>query len=192
MGIEPGRCLVVGDSAPGITAAAAAGMTAIGFTGGRHCRPGHNDRLWRAGRSSSHRRYERAPRRAHSAVGEVALNHGAGQTPRTSPIADRIMRLLPVIILVLPLATGCTPYLPEKADFGTSAAVPGTGDIPPEFAQFNAYDPGVNPVLADQICATPHRPIEQDTANASPGKLIQARGVCATHIPIIGSAWSSP
>ncbi len=45
MGASPPRCLVVEDSLPGIAAAVAAGMTAIGFTGGGHCRPGHAVRL---------------------------------------------------------------------------------------------------------------------------------------------------
>ncbi len=38
MGCAPRNCLVVEDSAAGVTAAVAAGMTAIGFVGGSHCR----------------------------------------------------------------------------------------------------------------------------------------------------------
>lgn len=49
MGAEPARCLVVEDSAPGITGAKAAGMTAFGFVGGSHCRSGHDARLSAAG-----------------------------------------------------------------------------------------------------------------------------------------------
>ena len=45
MGVMPARCIVVEDSPAGITAACAAGITAIGFCGGGHCRPGHDDRL---------------------------------------------------------------------------------------------------------------------------------------------------
>lgn len=45
MGAGPQRCVVIEDSVPGIAAAVAAGMTAIGFTGGGHCRPGHGLRL---------------------------------------------------------------------------------------------------------------------------------------------------
>ncbi len=45
MGAAPARCLVVEDSPAGIEAAVAAGMTAIGFCGGGHCRPGHGARL---------------------------------------------------------------------------------------------------------------------------------------------------
>ena len=51
------------------------------------------------------------------------------------------------------LCGGCTPYIPVKDDFGTSALKP-TGNIPPEFAEFNNYDPRVNALMADQICAT--------------------------------------
>ncbi len=45
MSALPDRCLVVEDSLAGVEAAGAAGMTAIGFCGGSHCRPGHADRL---------------------------------------------------------------------------------------------------------------------------------------------------
>ena len=41
----PNRCLVVEDSPAGIAAAVAAGMTAIGFSGGSHCGPEHGSRL---------------------------------------------------------------------------------------------------------------------------------------------------
>jgi HAD superfamily hydrolase (TIGR01509 family) len=49
MAADPARCLVIEDSAPGITAAKAAGMTALGFMGASHCRPGHDARLTAAG-----------------------------------------------------------------------------------------------------------------------------------------------
>jgi HAD superfamily hydrolase (TIGR01509 family) len=45
MGVAPQRCVVIEDSLPGVAAAVAAGMTAIGFSGGGHCRPGHDLRL---------------------------------------------------------------------------------------------------------------------------------------------------
>ncbi len=45
MGVVSHRVVVVEDSLPGVAAAVAAGMTAIGFTGGSHCRPGHESRL---------------------------------------------------------------------------------------------------------------------------------------------------
>ncbi|HTZ35384.1 MAG TPA: hypothetical protein VMB84_05125 [Stellaceae bacterium] len=96
------------------------------------------------------------------------------------------MRLILALALVSPLVAGCTPYLPEKLDFGTSAAVP-KGEIPPEFAAFNAFDPGINPVLASQICATPYTANDTEVNNASPGQLVTAHGVCATHQPILGN-----
>ena len=40
MNVSPTRCLVIEDSAPGIAAAQAAGMDAIGFAGGQHLRSG--------------------------------------------------------------------------------------------------------------------------------------------------------
>ena len=49
MQVTPEACVVVEDSVPGVQAAVAAGMRAIGFTGGGHCRPGHAERLRAAG-----------------------------------------------------------------------------------------------------------------------------------------------
>ena len=45
MGVAPVSCVVIEDSLPGVAAAVAAGMTAIGFIAGSHCRPGHDSRL---------------------------------------------------------------------------------------------------------------------------------------------------
>jgi HAD superfamily hydrolase (TIGR01509 family) len=49
MSIEPADCLVVEDSPAGVTAATAAGMTAIGFVGGSHAGAELGDQLMVAG-----------------------------------------------------------------------------------------------------------------------------------------------
>jgi HAD superfamily hydrolase (TIGR01509 family) len=49
MQVPPAACIVVEDSVPGVQAAVAAGMRAIGFTGGEHCRAGHAEQLHAAG-----------------------------------------------------------------------------------------------------------------------------------------------
>jgi HAD superfamily hydrolase (TIGR01509 family) len=53
MAMSPKQCLVIEDSAPGIAAALAAGMTVLGFHGGSHCRPGYADTLRAAGAAAT-------------------------------------------------------------------------------------------------------------------------------------------
>jgi hypothetical protein len=95
------------------------------------------------------------------------------------------MRVLFALLIVSPLMAGCTPYIPVKDDFGTSALAP-AGATPPEFAEFNVYDPAVNVLLAGQYCATPYQPLEEQTLGASSGRLIRATGRCQTHMPLWG------
>ena len=70
------------------------------------------------------------------------------------------MRALLALVLLPAIVAGCTPYIPVKDDFGTSALAP-AGDLPPEFVEFNAYNPAVNTLLADQLCPTPYQPLEE-------------------------------
>jgi beta-phosphoglucomutase-like phosphatase (HAD superfamily) len=49
LGVSPDRCLVIEDSAGGIQAAVAAGMTAVGLCAASHIRKGHDLRLRDAG-----------------------------------------------------------------------------------------------------------------------------------------------
>ena len=91
------------------------------------------------------------------------------------------MRSLFVLALLSAVA-GCIPAIPAKPDFGTSALQP-TGNIPTEFAEFNNYGPGVNPLLAKQMCATPYILQVENTAEAVPGTLVAATGQCRTYAP---------
>jgi len=52
MQVPPASCIVIEDSVPGVQAAVAAGMRAIGFTGGEHCLSSHAERLRAAGGSA--------------------------------------------------------------------------------------------------------------------------------------------
>jgi hypothetical protein len=95
------------------------------------------------------------------------------------------MRSLAALVLAAPLFAGCSPYIPERLDFGTTAAVP-KGETPPEYAAFNNYDPAVNAVLADQLCATEYQPRAVTTDDANPGELVRATGTCAPHRVLLG------
>ena len=97
----------------------------------------------------------------------------------------RALLYFALLSAALALPTGCTPYIPIKDDFGTSALAP-TGDIPPEFAEFNNFNPAANVLLEDQVCATSYESLEAKTLGASSGKLVDARGRCRAHIPIFG------
>ncbi|MBV8935399.1 MAG: hypothetical protein JO320_02520 [Alphaproteobacteria bacterium] len=87
------------------------------------------------------------------------------------------MRLFIVLALPAVLATACTPFIPIKDDFGTSAVKP-TGNIPPEFAEFNRYDPQVNAVVSEQICATPYILDTEKSLRATPGEFAAWIGRC--------------
>jgi hypothetical protein len=95
------------------------------------------------------------------------------------------MRVLFALAILSPLIAACTPYIPVKDNFATSALAP-AGDTPPEFAEFNVYDPGVNGLLAAQYCATPYQPLAEQSRGAASGSLVEASGRCRTHIPLFG------
>jgi hypothetical protein len=95
------------------------------------------------------------------------------------------MRAFLALVLLSGLVAGCTPYIPVKPGFGTSALVP-VGDIPPEFAEFNNFEPGVNRLLANQVCATPYQLYEEKAIHVIPGQMVQAYGRCRNHVPLFG------
>ncbi|HXC90308.1 MAG TPA: hypothetical protein VNV18_09090 [Stellaceae bacterium] len=92
------------------------------------------------------------------------------------------MRTLFSLALLGVLAAGCTPYIPIKDEFGVSALRP-TGEIPPEFAEFNRYDPRVNPLLAEQMCATPYQIEAVKALDAAPGEILAAQTRCRPYEP---------
>jgi hypothetical protein len=90
------------------------------------------------------------------------------------------MRNLLALAIIAAVLQGCADRIPLRDDFGTSALVP-KGKIPPEFAEFNNYDANVNPIVANQICATSYIPMEQRSQPAQPGELSVWRGRCAPY-----------
>lgn len=126
-------------------------------------------------------------------------DQGAGRLGKTPPVLriaevarpDRrgqtgVMRVSALFVIVAALTGGCTPYIPVRDEFGVSALTP-AGEVPTEFAAFNAYDANVGPMLARQICATSYVKLEDKSVGAVPGTLVQSRGRCETHRPIIGT-----
>jgi HAD superfamily hydrolase (TIGR01509 family) len=84
MGANPSRCIVIEDSASGVEAGRAAGMTVIGLLAGTHIQPGHDQRLRRAGAhhvASTFREAEQLTREVLAALsgeGGVAKNEMRG------------------------------------------------------------------------------------------------------------------
>lgn len=95
------------------------------------------------------------------------------------------MRASLALALLLPVLAGCGTPIPAKDEFGTTALV-ATRDVPPGFAEFNRFDAAANDALADQICATPHRRLEENTIPAVPGRFEHLINRCQTHVPLFG------
>jgi hypothetical protein len=87
------------------------------------------------------------------------------------------MRLSVVLALPVILLGACTPYIPIVSVFGTSAAKP-TGNIPPEFLDFNNFSVQANAIISDQLCATPYALETEKSLRATPGELIAWDGRC--------------
>jgi hypothetical protein len=81
------------------------------------------------------------------------------------------MRIVSALAALGLVAAGCTPTIPIRDEFGVSA-LRTTEEIPPEFAAFNRYDWRVNPLLADQICATPFQTEAVRALDAVPGEIL--------------------
>ena len=226
------RAGLIEDSLPGVAAAVAAGMTAIGFTGGGHCRPAHDSRLrakaprWSSaawpsccpcwpgsGRSCARIETAREPRLQDSSeprfpqrelgVGRAdeagiparpdLLGKSARRTPhrlgapQLRPDTDRAhsrrdftpriaMRAFFALVLLSGLVAGCTPYIPVKPGFGTSAPVP-AGDIRPNSPNSTISTGRSTRLLANQVCATPYQLYEEKAIGASPGRCAGLRPV---------------
>ena len=95
------------------------------------------------------------------------------------------MRIAIALVALPVLFAGCTPTIPTKTDFGTSALAP-SGETPAGFSEFNSYDPARGPLVAEQLCATPYTEAEQKSVDAMPGQIVTGRGSCETHVPLIG------
>jgi HAD superfamily hydrolase (TIGR01509 family) len=73
MKAEPGRCIVIEDSVPGVIGARAADMVVFGFFGGSHCTPGHAELLRAAGAAVTFDDMRQLP----DLVAKMAQKHGS-------------------------------------------------------------------------------------------------------------------
>ncbi len=171
------RCL--DDAAPLVRAAAVWAFS-------RLSPPGLSGRVPRAGsaaecdplvRAEWERETGRAMTQGDGCVRRIRPPH-SGAPSTTEPRCESSATLM----LLCLCAAGCTPYIPVKDEFGVSA-LNATGDIPPEFAAFNRYDPRINPLLADQMCATPYQIEAVKALEAEPGEILAAQARCATYNP---------
>ena len=92
------------------------------------------------------------------------------------------MRVSVALALVGLFAAACTPHIPVEPSFDVSALQP-TAPIPPEFAAFNRYDSRVNPLLAEQMCATPYRVQVVRALAAVPGEILDEQAYCERYYP---------
>lgn len=122
--------------------------------------------------------------------GSCAAGRGQGYSEASSH-RGLVMRIAIALVALPVLLAGCTPNIPTKPDFGTSALAP-AGDTPPEFAQFNSYDPAMGPLVADQLCATPYTAAEQKSVPGAPGEIVTGRGSCDAHVPFVGEGNPMP
>jgi hypothetical protein len=119
----------------------------------------------------------------------VAPGAFARHTLAHSSAAEPGMRhLFPALVLMCVLSAACTPAIPIADQFGVSA-LSKTGQIPPEFAAFNRYDPRVNGVLADQSCATPPQVEAVRSLAADPGELQDQQTRCVTYQPFFARVY---
>ncbi len=81
---------------------------------------------------------------------------------------------------------GCATPIPSKDDFGASALI-ATGDIPPEFVEFNRFGAATDDYIAGQLCATPFQRLDAQAMDAAPGRFEQLTARCRTHVPFFGS-----
>lgn len=96
------------------------------------------------------------------------------------------MRALLALALLMPVLAACGTPIPAKDEFGATALL-AAGDIAPGYAEFNRFDAAMNDLVADQICAGPHRPLEEKVMPAVPGRFEQLISRCRTHVPLFGS-----
>jgi HAD superfamily hydrolase (TIGR01509 family) len=74
MGVVPAHCIVIEDSASGVEAGRAAGMTVVGLLAGSHVQAGHDERLRRAGAQYLARTFKEAQGMTRQFLDKIAAD----------------------------------------------------------------------------------------------------------------------
>jgi len=172
-----------GSELPGIeTAATGVCRTAPSFIPPKQARGRSGDEA-ASRRPALSDRQGRAPQPAIDNRG-CGVPAGAGTLAGSVDAADRHARLISLMICCQAILAGCTPYIPVKDDFATSALA--RRRHPARVRRVQTPMTRRQYPVAAQLCATSYSRSRRRSRRVDRFDWSQARGRCQTHIPLFG------